>query len=334
MRCCRCQNVSCYPESLTIPRKLVIMAERANVRRRLDGTKMSLFMRYGHLKVHQLSVTSRDRRFSDTPDPPPPYTPLSSLDNNRIRLLDLQPGSDNEQLRGRLVTVDLGLNPRYCALSYAWGHSRSGNVIWLDGRCVLLYDSIWTILKRLRQVGYGSLLWVDFICINQQDFHERNSQILLMRNIYSCAQAVICCWGEQQKTLGTGRRDDETGVSQLISTHYWDRPWIVQELLLAKNVVVISGSDCEMILRKYPSQRPLQYSENLRSLHSHPQELTNRKLHTLLLLLWNSAGAAEADSFGQTDGTKDFHTKTSAKNWSTFGSANQESFPSDFASGW
>jgi hypothetical protein len=39
-------------------------------------------------------------------------------------------------------------------------------------------------------------LWVDAICINQKSLEERNKQVVLMGDIYKCAQRVLIWLGE------------------------------------------------------------------------------------------------------------------------------------------
>jgi Heterokaryon incompatibility protein (HET) len=50
-------------------------------------------------------------------------------------------------------------------------------------------------LHRLQ--GTLQYLWVDAICINQNDVHERNSQVSLMRPIYKNAATVRVWPGEE-----------------------------------------------------------------------------------------------------------------------------------------
>lgn len=51
-------------------------------------------------------------------------------------------------------------------------------------------------LRRLRYKEKWRLVWIDAICVNQEDLDERSQQVMLMRNIYSPARRVIVWLGE------------------------------------------------------------------------------------------------------------------------------------------
>lgn len=96
--------------------------------------------------------------------------------------------------------------------------------------------------------------WVDALCINQVDIQERNHQVSLMRQI--CFQArTVCIWLEHSceedlerirtVTSTPGWRktafDVRTGA-KVAQSPYWKRVWTLQEHMLARDAVVISGS--------------------------------------------------------------------------------------------
>ena len=96
--------------------------------------------------------------------------------------------------------------------------------------------------------------WIDSICIDQQDVLERNHQVGLMKNIYSDADFVIAWLGSQDSayrnirkqeiTLPLMSRDAPLGPELLLymeglkSCEYWRRLWIVQEVVLARDILV------------------------------------------------------------------------------------------------
>ena len=55
------------------------------------------------------------------------------------------------------------------------------------------------ILRNLHPHSFHSSvgLWIDQICINQDDVHERNEQVALMHRIYSKAENVVIWLGEE-----------------------------------------------------------------------------------------------------------------------------------------
>ncbi|KAI4253558.1 MAG: hypothetical protein LQ352_003619 [Teloschistes flavicans] len=119
------------------------------------------------------------------------------LSPDEFRLLSFQPGNE---ITATLETLNLYQARTYIALSYTWGLAprRNGRppdlayAIILNGCSFTvqenLYDALTTLAPELRQEDH--LLWIDAICINQNDIQERNAQILLMRYIYEHATLV------------------------------------------------------------------------------------------------------------------------------------------------
>jgi hypothetical protein len=56
-------------------------------------------------------------------------------------------------------------------------------------------------LSYLTHNGVAGFLWVDAICVNQEDLEERSSQVVLMSAIYSSASEVIVWLGPPKEGL-------------------------------------------------------------------------------------------------------------------------------------
>ncbi|KAL1633876.1 hypothetical protein SLS58_010932 [Diplodia intermedia] len=158
-----------------------------------------------------------------------------------IRVLDLDPISPAEQvskekeshtddrtehpLSGTLRVVSLSKSPKFTALSYVWGAgpSAGGGAIALRNAtgggggdfCSLgLTENCHSALTQLRR-RYGSItVWVDSICINQEDQQEKSSQIPLMKEIYTWASPVYVWLGE-----GNARSDKAVDYLSSVSTY-------------------------------------------------------------------------------------------------------------------
>jgi len=112
-----------------------------------------------------------------------------------IRILRLYPGKANEPLIGELEFFALSNAPKYEAISYVWGTtSRSAEII-CDGCSLPLTESLHDALQRVRCESRGRLIWADQVCINQDDLHERNRQVMAMNEIYKNAQQVLVWLG-------------------------------------------------------------------------------------------------------------------------------------------
>ncbi|KAI1412730.1 heterokaryon incompatibility protein-domain-containing protein [Hypoxylon sp. FL1857] len=207
-----------------------------------------------------------------------------------IRLLALDPGAPNDPVSCSLIYAQLREHPsmQYESLSYCWGNSNEKGEITVK---VLEYGaestytmsvtfSLLTALKGIRPLsGPARILWVDAICINQDDSDERSSQVAMMRNIYRQAQRVVVWLGngndKTQKSIrlintisdrykesgspdGLSKDDlkslhdplmNGNGVHWFIEdfplfTFPWfRRTWVVQEIFNAQKSIFCCGSD-------------------------------------------------------------------------------------------
>lgn len=122
------------------------------------------------------------------------YQPVASSEGE-IRLLILLPAaSHQDDLHCELKTVKLSERPSFEALSYTWGSIGKADEIRLNGnRKLQVWENAGVALRRLRLPKKARHLWVDAICINQDDLQERSEQVLLMQQIYGQAEQV-CVW--------------------------------------------------------------------------------------------------------------------------------------------
>ncbi|KAH7084415.1 heterokaryon incompatibility protein-domain-containing protein [Paraphoma chrysanthemicola] len=131
------------------------------------------------------------------------------LKAQEIRLLDLKYGKGEEILHFNLQTYYLNAHPDYIALSYTWGNPKDTSPVLCDGKIIKitnnLRDALWQLRenrKRLARKHHAKkclaqplLLWIDAVCINQQDRKEKSVQVGLMANIYQQAYKVIVWLG-------------------------------------------------------------------------------------------------------------------------------------------
>jgi hypothetical protein len=146
------------------------------------------------------------------------YTPLPRQPG-AIRLLRLLPDSDEDSpIRCSLFIYDLQEwteRPHlYEALSYVWGDPNRVLPIYISEYIVNVTENLHAALRRLRDNYFERVIWVDAMCIDQQNPDEVKSQILLMARIYSQASRVLIWLGlaadgsdtilEKIRTAGSG----------------------------------------------------------------------------------------------------------------------------------
>lgn len=192
-----------------------------------------------------------------------------------IRLLELLPSAQSLDGESFEVNCKFHVAPvakfPYTAISYMWGEDTETRNILIDGKKFLVRVNLYQLLELLSReiIGY---LWVDAICINQTSLKERNHQVGLMGMIYSRARDVTVWLGSNQWEISEAMKllqspyarldvillgnpqvramtsspgiEEAEDVFWTFCTHpYWTRAWIIQELVLAKDVLIRCGND-------------------------------------------------------------------------------------------
>ncbi|KIN03451.1 hypothetical protein OIDMADRAFT_117045, partial [Oidiodendron maius Zn] len=173
------------------------------------------------------------------------YIPLPTADS--IRLLRLAPGSNDDHITCELEIFSLNKAPTYEALSYVWGNPQPAASILNRGLAQTVTPNLEKALRRLRQPDRERVIWADAICINQEDIHERECQVLLMQAIYNQASKVLVWLGDDE----FGQAEKALRVINLASVEKWaslrwlferpwfSRTWIIQEVAFADSIIMI-----------------------------------------------------------------------------------------------
>jgi ankyrin repeat protein len=124
------------------------------------------------------------------------------LEGPSFRLLRLVRGS------GKIIEcalVDAWLDEEilipYSALSYTWGGNQKKEFVTMeDGSILNITSNLYFALLNLREQHSDRILWVDAICIDQDNPHEQGHQVRQMANIYKKAEEVIIWLGLSDPT--------------------------------------------------------------------------------------------------------------------------------------
>ena len=118
----------------------------------------------------------------------------------QFRLIKLLPGQESDHLAGQVITVDPESAPRYVALSYIWGppceEGQDPQFILLDNITIELRPNLDSAMRALRRLDQDIHIWIDALCINQDDNAEQKLQIPLMPDIYRLSDSVAVWLGE------------------------------------------------------------------------------------------------------------------------------------------
>ncbi|KAK3330017.1 heterokaryon incompatibility protein-domain-containing protein [Apodospora peruviana] len=217
------------------------------------------------------------------------------LQGNRIRLIRLLPHLQPDgPLRCDLIECPLPDNPSeskaclYEALSYVWGSSAEDDkqLLYVDEEgqgyqtTLTITANLHEALLQLRDHHLGRILWIDAVCINQEDTEERNYQVAMMARIYAAASRVVVWLGPGQSTTTAGgsmstrgepaftalreasirvailnyhsdpedemrwRKDDNeaAAILELFKLSWFKRIWVLQEVAAARHIALMRGS--------------------------------------------------------------------------------------------
>ncbi|KAH7068515.1 heterokaryon incompatibility protein-domain-containing protein [Paraphoma chrysanthemicola] len=197
-----------------------------------------------------------------------PYRYRSLRHPDSIRLLILHPSSDDSAplvctLEDRRLS-DKNLD--YEAVSYTWGDTSQQHAIQLHGgrRSLSVKGNCCNVLRYLRQHHSDRVLWIDAICINQEDLGERSSQVRMMDKVYDLASGVVVHLGEE--TAGSRILFDELAeadallskglpckrprpservireIDMLFERPWFKRVWVLQEVYNKDRVTFMCSS--------------------------------------------------------------------------------------------
>lgn len=220
------------------------------------------------------------------------YTPLAP---GRVRLLCVKRPQENDEQKihvhfREVAFSDLGRSRAiaYDALSYHWegGISEDGMKIIQMRKKLEVIDvvqaakgqhksfytystfpvkpNLYYALQHLRKPDKDIYLWVDAICINQENREEKSEQIARLAEVYSRAASVAIWLGNgddsSKRAMAFAKQvvnmneledlvkdkshmNDWDDLVRLIQRSWFSRRWIIQELALASKATVYCGTD-------------------------------------------------------------------------------------------
>jgi hypothetical protein len=93
----------------------------------------------------------------------------------------------------------VGPGEAYMCLSYTWGDPLDRVPIRVDGKLFKIRTNLWNFLYFARETSFGLDIFIDALCVDQNNTLERNQQVQRMGQIYSGAEAVLMWLGHDPK---------------------------------------------------------------------------------------------------------------------------------------
>jgi hypothetical protein len=190
-----------------------------------------------------------------------PYTYKSLKPQGRhLRLLTLDPSQhEDSPLVCSVAHHSLDEHRLYEALSYTWGDRDDicSSPIFFNGHSMNISSNLEAALRALRLRNYHRILWIDALCINQQDGSEKSRQVQMMGSIFESAQRVVIWLGNRSKDSDlamdtmAGLKDISDfehiteqawrAIESLFSRPWFSRIWVLQEFKRGRNPVILCG---------------------------------------------------------------------------------------------
>ncbi|KAK0634161.1 heterokaryon incompatibility protein-domain-containing protein [Immersiella caudata] len=122
-----------------------------------------------------------------------------------LRLLPKTPDAATDAIACEIRPFDFASAPPFSALSWAWGtpYGIEEDIRVNDAAFKLTNPSLLNALQHLRRYFTNSgspaaapdWIWIDALCINQEDIQEKSNQVMLMASVYERARKVISWLG-------------------------------------------------------------------------------------------------------------------------------------------
>lgn len=164
----------------------------------------------------------------------------------------------------------------YTALSYVWGDPAFVKPMICNGKLFKTTKNLDIALRYLRRTDVAILLWIDQICINQDDLKEKTQQVILMSKIYQRAWSTLVWLGKEadnssgalETILTIGEKlqyyyeerapdveDFErlalpaldsskwSELNEFLSRPWFQRVWVIQEVVLSSSIQFMCGEN-------------------------------------------------------------------------------------------
>lgn len=194
--------------------------------------------------------------------------------HKQIRLLEILPELGLKDEICCNMTVRKIDDPSLCytAISYTWGQPQPRKHIYVGGKPLQVGPNCWYALWQMKNNALTSskiqkelevcnLYWMDAICIDQENIAEKSVQVAAMGRIYANATLVAACIGYESHdsplfdeqfvlrwaALSSRQRDHQRDLIRELVEHlslrpWFQRLWIVQECIMARNIRVFCGT--------------------------------------------------------------------------------------------
>ncbi|KAH9825670.1 HET-domain-containing protein [Teratosphaeria destructans] len=188
------------------------------------------------------------------------YTYTETLAESEIRILKVLPGAFGTPICCDLIIVtSQHLSMPYTALSYTWGDPTLDKTILMNGKSHAVTTNLYDALRYLRRDEEPLHIWIDAVCINQNNLPEKTAQVRNMDRVYKRAASTVIWLGPPRdglhdalrNTIQLGRLEK---TAENVERHYpsfkdifarpwFARLWVMQEVVLSRKCIAHCGHE-------------------------------------------------------------------------------------------
>ena len=201
------------------------------------------------------------------------YTPVAC---NHFRLLYVS--SDEGEPSYDIRHVSIESPPTFSALSYTWdGQSPDRSLHLDDGATLKVTHNVERAIYHLNMLSKSKsyAIWIDGVCIDQENLKDKEAQVPLMGKIYTAAVRTVVWLGESTPQIEEALKASGALLSVLskapevialdermmssyglppVESQFWEslghvlarswfsRLWVLQEAVLAREIIFICGN--------------------------------------------------------------------------------------------
>lgn len=224
-----------------------------------------------------------------------------------LRLVEIDPGTGMDAMSCRMHTYSLDKCPSYEALSYAWGDNsqklriilNSGN----ENKSFYVTLNLYSALRNLRKRRTGQtvdrrlLIWIDALCIDQENLEERNDQVQRMKAIYQQAKRVVVYLGDYDEPVDSRLQfpNEIWGINSLEQGSYYLTLAAITIALRLSSVNTVANDE-EVFQMLAESTHEARHGNPLSNIHAwaHLSRLFNRSWFERLWIIQELGVSQEA----------------------------------------
>jgi hypothetical protein len=129
------------------------------------------------------------------------YFHSEQLQPRHIRILEVESSPHPSGIINcRCIHVPLeDRSHKYVAVSYTWGSPQKPCQLLVNGHLLKITQTVHEIFQSKIMAEPGTLIWIDAICINQENLEEKTRQVRFIGEVFSNAESTRVWLGPESQ---------------------------------------------------------------------------------------------------------------------------------------